>query len=363
MIIGSNKSKLDTPALWVDLDLMESNIQRLASFFKDAGVEWRPHTKGIKIPAIAHKILEAGAIGVTCAKLSEAVVMASSGVKDILVANQVVGFQKITRLVKLRHWADVIVAVDNWENVKNISHAAADEGVAIGVLIEVNCGIARAGLEPGEPVVEFAKKIVDSSLPGVKLAGLMGWEGHAVAIEDSEEKKRVIHEAVGSLVHSAEMCRDDEIEIPIVSCGGSGTYQITSHISGVTEIQAGGAVFTDVAYRNWGVELDPSLFVQTTVTSRPAPTRAIVDAGRKALDDRAAVPQPRKLKGVNLSSLHAEHGILTLDSADHPLKVGDKFDFIVGYGDNTVYLYDTLYGVRNGEVEAIWPILGRGKLT
>jgi D-serine deaminase-like pyridoxal phosphate-dependent protein len=345
----------------VDLDLMEGNIRRLAAFFKEAGVAWRPHIKGNKVPAIAHRLLDAGAIGVTCAKLSEAEVMAAAGIKDILVANQVVGPQKVTRLVKLRRVADVMVAVDSLANAQEISQAASEEGVTIRALIEVNSGMDRAGLDPGEQVVEFARKVV--ALPGIDLAGVMGWEGHAVAIGDPEEKNQVVHKAVGSLIHSAEMCREAGLEMRIVSCGGSGTYTITARIPGVTEIQAGGAVFTDVAYRRWGVGLEPSLFVLATVTSRPTPTRAIVDAGRKAMNGDAAMPEPRNWKGLRLTSLHAEHGLLELDSPNEPLRVGDKVDFIVGYGDNTVFLHDILYGVRNNKVESIWTIQARGKLT
>lgn len=361
MIVGKDKLTLDTPALWVDLDIMENNIAQLAGYFRQAGVAWRPHTKGIKVPAIAHKLIEAGAIGVTCAKLSEAEVMAAGGIKDILVANQVVGETKVTRLAHLQRHADVMVAVDSLENAQEISQAAMRAGVTVRVLIEINSGMNRCGLEPGQAVVDFAKKIV--GLPGLRLAGVMAWEGHAVPIRDPEEKKRVVHAAVGSLVRSAEMCRAAGIEIPIVSCGGSGTYTITAHIPGVTEIQAGGAVFTDVAYRNWGVPLEPSLFVLATVVSRPTPTRAIVDAGRKAMNGEVAMPQPRYLSGVKVVSLSAEHGTLELQSPDIPLRVGEKIDFIVGYGDNTVYLHDYLYGIRRGKVEVVWPILGRGKLT
>jgi D-serine deaminase-like pyridoxal phosphate-dependent protein len=128
-IVGQEKWQLDTPALWVDLDLMEANIQTLARFFREAGVAWRPHTKGIKVPAIAHMALDAGAIGVTCAKLSEAEVLAATGVKDILIANQVVGAGKVARLVSLRRHADVMVAVDSLENVQEISQTAARAGV------------------------------------------------------------------------------------------------------------------------------------------------------------------------------------------------------------------------------------------
>ena len=360
-VIGTDKSALDTPALWVDLDVMERNIVHLATYFRKAGVSWRPHTKGMKVPAIAHKVVEAGAIGVTCAKLGEAEVMAAAGIKDILVANQVVGSQKVTRLANLRRHTDVIVAVDSLENAREISQAASNAGVRIRVVVEVNSGMNRCGVEPGETAVELALEV--AALPGIQLAGAMAWEGHAVSIVDPEEKQQVCSKAVNSLVRTSEMIRSAGLEAPIVSCGGSGTYQITSHIPGVTEIQAGGAVFADVAYKRWGVGTEPSLFVLATVTSRPTATRAVVDAGWKAMNGAVSVPQPRSVGGARVAGLSAEHGILELDSADVPLHVGDKIDFIVGYGDNTVFLHDQLYGVRGSKVEVVWDILGRGKLT
>jgi len=361
MLIGTRKQDLDTPVLWVDLDLMEGNIRRLSAFFREVGVGWRPHTKGIKVPAIAHRLIKAGAIGITCAKLSEAEVMAEAGIEDILVANQLVGRQKIARLVHLRRYCDVMTAVDSMENVQAISEAAVRVGVKIRVLIEVDAGMHRAGLEAGQAVLAFAKRIASHTAKGIELAGVMGWEGHTCDITDPEEKHRRVREAVEPIVESAALCRKAGFPMPIVSCGGSGTYSITARIPGVTEIEAGGAVFTDVTYRSWGVDLDPALFVLATVTSRPTATRAIVDAGRKAMDGQTSLPVPRDLRGVHVSSLHAEHGLLEL-AAETPLGVGDKLDFTVGYGDNTVYQHDTLYGVRDGIIEAVWPILGRGKL-
>ena len=360
MNIGIPKDELDTPALWVDLDKMESNIQRLAAYFKEAGKEWRPHTKGIKTPAIAHKLIDAGALGVTCAKLGEAEVMAAAGIKDILIANQIVGPKKMARLVNIQRHADVMVAVDSMANTEEISNAASAKGVTVRVLIEVNSGMDRCGVEPGHPVVELAKKVV--ALPGIHLAGLMAWEGHVVSMQDQEEKKRVCETSVKKLVGSAGLCRAAGIEIEIVSCGGSGSYTITSHIPGVTEIQAGGAVFTDVTYRSWGVPLDPSIFVLSTIVSRPTVTRAVCDSGQKTIDSIAAWPVVVGYDGVKVSSLSAEHGTLELAGAEVPLQVGDKIDLMVSYGDFTVYKHDYLYGVRDGIVETQWAIQGRGAL-
>lgn len=359
--IGRDIQLLDTPVLWVDLDLMENNIKRLSSYLKEAGVSWRPHTKGVKIPAIVHEMLDAGAIGITCAKLSEAEVMAAGGVKDILVANQVVGEIKIARLCALRHHTNIMVSVVDLENVEEISKQAVNAEVKIRVLIELNVGMNRAGIEPGQGVVDFAYKLVQ--LPGIELAGIMGWEGHVVSIEDPTAKQVECEKAIRSLVETAELCRKQGIPIDIVSCGGSGSYRISAHIPGITEIQAGGAVFGDVTYRRWGGAFDCSLFVLSTVTSRPTSFRAIIDAGHKTMDGEVSMPEVLGLPGATLVTLSAEHGYLELDDPNLPLKTGDRVNLIVGYGDWTVCLHNQLVGVRKGKVEVVWDISGRGKLT
>ncbi len=360
-IIGQDHFNLDTPALWVDLDQLEANIRAMAAYLKEAGVAWRPHTKAMKIPALAHKLLGAGAIGITCAKLSEAEVMAAAGIRDILIANQVIGPAKTARLANLRRTADVIVAVDSFENAVELSKAAVQAGVMLRVVVEINVGMNRSGLEPGETAVDFAQKI--ASLPGLDLSGVMGWEGHVLKYTDPEEKQRECTQAVRSLVCTAEMGWAAGLKMPIVSCGGSGTYQITSHIHGVTEIQAGGGVFGDLAYQKWGVPFPSAVHVLATVTSRPAPWRAVIDAGRKAMSGDSVMPEARGIQGVKLTTLNAEHGVLELEDSARLLKVGDKLDFDTGYSDTTVLLHDQMVGVRKGCVETVWEIQGRGKLT
>ena len=343
--IGHDKNDLDTPALWVDLDILERNIAKMAQFIQAAGVDWRPHTKGIKIPAIAHKLISAGAIGVTCAKLGEAEVMAAAGIQDILIASQVVGQTKVTRLANLCHHADVMVAVDSIENVRQLSDAANQAGVSIRVVVEVNTGMDRCGVQPGESALALAKQIAE--LPGLRFSGVMGWEGHTVGIENPDEKKRCVHQAVESLVATAQMIRSAGLAAPIVSCGGSGSYRITALIPGVTELQAGGAVLGDVTYTGYGAQTEPGLFILATVISRPAPERAVVDAGRKAMNGEVSMPVARNFPGLHLKKLNAEHGILVVDDPNTEIKVGDKLDFIAGYGDNTVFLHD--YSIRRPE--------------
>jgi D-serine deaminase-like pyridoxal phosphate-dependent protein len=358
--INRRISVLDTPVLWVDLGAMESNIAYLADYFRSAGVSWRPHTKGIKVPAIAHMTIAAGAIGVTCAKLAEAEVMAAAGIRDILIANQVVGPIKVARLANLRRHADVKVAVDNLSNVAELGAAAQVKGVEIGIVVEVDTGMCRAGVAPGQPVLELARSVYNT--PGLSFEGLMAWEGHARGESDLEKRRPIIKEALDLLTDSAEACRVAGLPVNIVSAGGTGTFYVTAFQPGITEIQAGGAIFGDVASQSWGVETQPALFVRTLVTSRPVPERIIIDAGFKTLPTGYAIPRPVNLDGVETIGMSAEHGTLSLAAPNTEVQVGDTLDFVVGYGDATVCLHDELVGVRDGIVEVVWPIQGRGKI-
>jgi len=359
--VGRPKRELDTPALLLDLPTMDRNIARMAGTFRRAGVGWRPHTKALKTPALAHILLRAGAHGVTCAKLGEAEVMAAGGIRDILIANQIVGDQKIARLVNLLPHADIIVAVDSEQNVRALDAAARAKGVRLRVLVEVNVGMNRAGVEPGDATVRLAGLV--HQCEGLRLAGVMAWEAHAVAIADPDEKRRTIHEAVGLLVDSARRCRDADLPIEIVSCGGTGTYAITAEVPGVTEIQAGGGILGDVLYRTrMGVDHEYALTVLATVTSRPTPTRIICDAGKKTMSSDGAVPEPIGVPHVTRVGLSAEHAKLELSEPDTSIRVGDKVEFVVGYSDTTVHLHDEVYGIRDGRVEVVWPLLGRGQL-
>ncbi len=361
-LVGRPRETLDTPALVVDLDVMERNIAKMARVIvHEAGVQWRPHTKAMKSPVIARKLLDAGATGITCAKLGEAEVMAAAGIDDILIANQIVGATKIARLVELRRIADVIVAADAVENVEMLSHAAEEAGVCLRVVVEVDVGMGRAGVPPGERAVALARDIVGR--PGVSFAGLFTWESHALGVSDPVEKKRTVEEALAQVADTARQCRDAGVPVEIVSCGGTGTYWLSAFCPGVTEIEAGGGVWCDVVYRErLGVDHEYALTVLATVTSRPTSTRIICDAGRKTMSMDAAVPQPVGIRAVDGVRLSAEHGIVTLSEPTPSPRVGDVIEFVVGYSDTTVFLHDAMYATRGGMVEAVWDLPGRGKL-
>ncbi len=360
-VIGWRKFDLDTPALLLDLSALERNVDRMASTFKAAGVGWRPHTKAIKVPALAHKLIDAGALGITCAKVAEAEVMAAAGIRDILIANQVVGDLKIARLLALLPEADPIVAVDHADNVRALDRAARAADKRLRVVVEVDIGMHRAGVQPGAAAVALAEQV--AACPGLRFAGLMGWEGQAVAIADPTAKQREIERAVGLLTSTAERCRAAGLPVDIVSCGGTGTYQFTARLPGITELQAGGGIFCDIYYHDvMHVDHEYALTILATVTSRPTPTRIICDAGKKSMSCDAAMPRPLIEAPVARMALSAEHATIELAEGTSALQVGDKIEFVVGYSDTTTMLHDELYAVRDGRVEAAWPILGRGKL-
>jgi D-serine deaminase-like pyridoxal phosphate-dependent protein len=361
-LVGRRVEELDTPALLVDLAKFERNVETMRRvILTEAGVRWRPHTKGIKVPALARKLLDAGARGITCAKLGEAEVMAAAGIADILIANQVVGAEKMTRLAELRRRADPIVAVDSMAHVEALTDAGRRAGAPIRVVVEVNIAMNRAGVEPGEPAVALGRCVAER--PELALAGVMGWEGGRLAsIADPAEKRASIEAAVGKLTGSAELCRAAGLPVGIVSCGGTGTYWISAFVPGVTEVQAGGGVFGDVHYRqDYGVDHPQALTILTTVASRPTPMRLVCDAGWKSMSIQPTMPVPLGLGAVQSLRVSAEHAAIELMEPAAVPRVGDRVEFVAGYCDSTLFLHDELYGIRDGRVEAVWPILGRGK--
>jgi len=361
MTVGGRATDLDTPALLVDLDILDANIARMAGLFKEHGVGWRPHTKAIKIPAIAYKLLAAGAHGVTVAKLSEAEIMAAAGITDILITGPVVGARKAARLANLSKQANPIGVVDCVEHVDMLDTAAREYGVQIRTVVEVDLGLKRCGTQPGEPTVALAKEV--HSRTGLKLEGLMAWEGHALRIKDIDEKRSTVEEAVTKLLDTARQCREADLPINIISCGGTGTYPLSAAVHGITEIEAGGGIYGDLVYRNsFGIDHPMAMSVLATVISRPIPTRIVTDSGFKSLSTQGTYPEPKGIANVGGVRMSAEHGSIDLEAPNTDVKVGDKLEWHVGYTDATVVLHETMYGVRNGIVEVEWPIVGRGKL-
>jgi D-serine deaminase-like pyridoxal phosphate-dependent protein len=359
--LGRDLAALDTPALLVDLDVMEANIARIVRACRARSVHWRPHIKGNKTPEIALRQIAAGAIGVTCAKLGEAEVMADAGISDLLIANQIVGETKIARLVKLRERADPIVAIDSPDHIAALVAGRPDPARPLRLVVEVNVGMNRAGVEPGEAAGELAAEVTRHK--GLRFAGLMAWESQATRIADPREKEQVVRKALGGLVATATLCREAGHPISIVSCGGSGTFPFCIEQPGVTEVQIGGAIFSDMHYRgHYHLDFPPALTVLAMVTSRPNPTRIILDSGRKALSPDIATPEPLRLPPLSGLRFSAEHATLELAAPSDAPRIGDRVEFIVGYSDMTVFLHEEIVAHRRGKVEAVWRVAARGKL-
>ncbi len=357
--IGMNVADIDTPALCLNIEVVEANIKRMADTFRDSPVRLRPHTKTHKSPRLAHMQIAAGAIGVTCAKLSEAEVMVSAGIRDVLIANQIIGQTKIARLVNLAAHSEVMVAVDDADNASDLNAAAEAKDVRLRTLIEVDIGMKRCGATPGRPVLGLAREIV--ACPNLRFEGVMGYEGHTIFTQDIDERKQKTEDALKLLTDSADLLRHEGIPVHIVSSGGTGTHFITGAYPGITELQVGSYITMDSQYRGLtGIDFDFGLTLQATVISTRDDDHVITDAGMKALTHDFGLPVVIDPPGWQLTGLAEEHGFL--ERLDGPqLHRGDKVTIVPNHGCTTINLHDNYYVTRRGVLEAIWPIAGRGK--
>ena len=363
-IIGAKVEDIETPALLIDLDKMEYNLNKMADFVKKKKMSIRPHFKTHKSPFLAHKQLEAGAIGITCQKLSEAEVLAKSGIGDILITNEIVGKQKIKRLVNLAAYTDLIASIENYHNAEDISNSALEKGVVVNYLVELNIGMNRCGVAPGEPAVKLVQKI--NELKGLKFLGIMAYEGHTVFIESYEERKNEAIKALKKVSETKQMLKKKGINCKIVSCGSTGTYMITGIYPDVTEIESGSYLTMDMKYNaieGVGDTFKTALSLLTTVISKPSDNRIILDAGMKAISKEFGMPLLKdKIEGFELYKLAEEHGYAEVSkSVKNLFSIGEKIELLPSHGCTTINLHDVYYGIRSGIVECILPIEARGK--
>ncbi len=369
-----NKLDLDTPALIIDLDLLEANIKTMSDYFATVKPKLRPHMKTHKIPKIAHMQIDAGAIGVTCQKLGEADVFAQAGIKNILVSNQIANNEKIRHFIDMTRWADVTVGVDDLEVARKISDEALAANVAAKVAVEVSA--IRCGIEPHEPALKFVKQL--ARLKGLRFMGLWVHEAGTtpaidVASEISWQKRKDAHyKGLDAVVETKHMIEESGIPVEIFSAGYTGTYDMTGEYPEVTDVQAGSYVFMDWPYRQLeGMEkFRAALSVLTTVISLPAHKRdiAYTDCGLKNISsehtgDYTKIVFP-KVKGelgdvIRVKGLSEEHG--HLQGEVNKLKVGDKIEFIPSHNCTTTSRYDVAHVVSGERVVGAWPILARGK--
>jgi D-serine deaminase-like pyridoxal phosphate-dependent protein len=353
---------LDTPSMIVDLDLMESNIQKLFSSLLPTGISIRPHLKTTKSAILAKKLVSAGAKGGCVAKLSEAEVICGLGFTDLLITCEIIGNAKVQRLVELfRKHRSLRIVVDSEVGAAAIEKALEESGIEgpIMTLLDLDVGLHRTGVQPGEPALKLARFIRDCK--HLNLIGVQGYEGHLQHVHDREERKQSCLESMAILTDTADALRKDGHDIQVVTTGGTGTAEFCVTVPGVTEVQPGSFLFMDTDYRNAvGSFYSNSLTILATVISKQGPKCITIDAGLKSLSTDSGLAECKTV-GYTYGVLGDEHGSLSwTDGPD--LNIGDKVEMIPSHIDPTINLHDWYYAHRKGVIEEIWPVDARGKV-
>ena len=346
-------AQVKTPALIVDLDAMERNLRDMANFFEGRPCKLRPHFKNHKTPMFAWKQVRAGAIGMTCATVREAEILVEHGIASILIANEIGGQEKPERLAELSRHASVMVCVDNCYSIRDLAAAQRDRKSQIEVLVDVNTGLNRCGVEPGQAALDLARYALEH---GLAVRGIMGYEGHLQAVPPSPARDEIVRQGSKAIVDSAKLLENVGIPAPIRSTGGTGTYAVAGDYPGITEIQAGSYLLMDNIYVSRRAPFQRSLTVLATVISTRGREHAVLDSGVKAVSGERGLPTLKDVPDARLTALHAEHAIVELDAQSPPLTPGQKVEVWVHYSDATVNLHSKMYGVRHGQLEEVFPI-------
>jgi D-serine deaminase-like pyridoxal phosphate-dependent protein len=359
-------SEYETPVLLLDVDALDRNIARMGEYFHGKKAALRPHVKVHKSPWLAQKQIAAGAKGITCAKVSEAEVMAAGGIDDVMIANEIVGDDKVRRLARLARTAKVTVAIDDLENARQISSFAALEGSKINVLVDLNLSGAlsgildRTGVPSEKEAITLAREV--SKLPNLQFSGVIGYEGSLSAFADPQSKVEGGKRALGLLVRTADAISASGLMVDVVSCGGTISYRTAAEFPGVTEVQAGGYVFMDLGYRRSGIDFETSLTLLTRVVSRPRPDKAIIDAGFKAISAETGLPSVKDREDLQVTSLNAEHGHVLVKDPSRGPKRAERLELLPTHADTTTCLYDEYVLTQRGDVQGTVKIAARGKL-
>ncbi|OGG02616.1 MAG: hypothetical protein A3F83_13260 [Candidatus Glassbacteria bacterium RIFCSPLOWO2_12_FULL_58_11] len=355
-MIGRPVEELPTPALVADLEALEANLTLLSGYFSGKACKLRPHFKSHKCVTLARRQLAcANTVGITCAKVSEAEKLVEGGVKDVLVANQLIGRDKVRRAAALNRRATVRVAVDSAEGVRQLGKAASELEVTVGVLVEVDVGMNRCGVKPGAPSMELAR--LAARTRGLRFDGFQGYEGHLVTIVDAQERREKVSAALGPLLETRAELEKSGLPVAIVSSGGSGTYDITGNFAGVDELQAGSYALMDSHYKKVRAEFANARYILATVISASA-GRAVCDVGLKGMG--CEYGDPLVLDHPEAKTLYVAEEHLPLEGIS--AAVGERLRIVPPHGCTTNNLYSRMWMVRNGIIEDVWPIEGRGCL-
>ena len=357
--IGQLVSNLDTPTLLLDRAASDRNLAKMASFFQDRPAKLRPHFKNHKCVTLAKRQMAAGAIGMTCAKLSEAEILVDHGIRNVLIANQVVGPWKTARLAQLATRGTLTVAVDHIEQATAISLAAAAVGATVNLLIEVDIGMGRCGVPCGTAALDLARQLMQ--LPSVHFAGLQAYEGHLVNVLDRAERTHRARAAMEQAVATRRLIEAAGIPVGCISGCSSATYNSTGTLPGVDEVQAGSYATMDRQYHRLAPEFEVALSVLVRVISRPAPDKAVLDVGLKGVGSEFGVPGLRDFPDVEIPFFLAEEHAVVLKTPDW--RIGEVLHLIPTHACTTCNLHRELVVHENGTVVEVWPIEASGKLT
>jgi D-serine deaminase-like pyridoxal phosphate-dependent protein len=354
--VGQTLDALDSPQLLIDLDIVDANLERMFGPYRGGPVNVRVHFKSLKCTGLAKYIAARGGHGFLCAKLNESEALADAGLTDILIANQIVGPIKLRRLGELAGRTQVRVCVDDPHNVEDLSKAMQTAGATLGVLVEVDIGMQRCGVPPGDPAVALARRIAAS--PGLRFDGLQGYDGHLQLVADPAERRAKCLQGLEKLIGTRKLIERAGIPVRVVTGAGTGTGEYVGRYDGVTEIQPGSFVLMDVAYHAVRPEFGCSLSVLSTVISR-RPGRYILDAGSKAISKDFGTPAIKGHPKDQVSKLSEEHALV--DSLDADIRIGDRREVIPAHCCATMNLHRQCVAVRDGRVEALWPIEASGR--
>jgi D-serine deaminase-like pyridoxal phosphate-dependent protein len=346
---------LDTPQLLIDLDVLDANLARMQAACRERGVHLRVHFKSLKCAGLATYLAAKGVDGFLCAKLNEAEVLADAGISDILVANQVIGPIKVRRAAELARRVKLAVCVDDADNVRALDDASRRAGSTLEVLIEVNIGMNRCGVEPGEPALKLAQWIAKQS--HLRFGGLQGYDGHLQMLTDMDEKKRKCLEGLAALKATKELIERAGIPVPVVTGGGTGTWEFVAGHPGITELQPGSFLLMDAIYHRLRPEFGCSLSILATVISTRA-SQYVLDAGSKAISCDFGLPTIKGRPGEKVQKLAEEH---TIVACDQPPMVGDRREVFPAHCCATMNLHRACVATRGGKIEAHWPIEASGR--
>ena len=369
--LGVAVEELDTPALVVDLDAMEANIAQMQRTVRANGIASRPHAKTHKTPAIARRQLETGSVGICVAKVGEAQALFDHGIEELLMTTINVTPFKINRAMHLRQQCPTFIqATDTADNARDLSEAAAALGIEADVVVDVDPGGHRTGITPGAPALELAQ-LVDR-LPNLRLRGILCYDGGSQHVKGFEARQAQTLERLAAAADTRGQMERSGLNTEIFSGGGTGTYNIDHQTPGFTDVQVGSYVFMDAQYIEVGgaddpevyTDFQPALTILATVVNAQYEGRATTDAGAKACTINRPWAIVKGETGMSYTSGSDEFGTLRYeDNASRTYRAGEKLELIVSHCDPVVNLYDQMYAVRNGRVEAIWPIAARGRST